>query len=603
MKISPSRFEFVSTVLLVAASWGPVAHAATWDFGGTPDKNWSTFSNWSDNASQANQAVLFDSTFGTTANATTVGNIVDASLTLDSLSYANTGTTWQVTQIASGQTLTLDAGTAPATIFSVGGVASASTKVAILGAGTLTINETTSSIAVGTPTANQSAFLDMSGLTAFNVTVASVNFGANRGNGDVTLANTNTITTTTLTVGNSGLSTGSNLKSDLLLGASNTINVDTINVGLNYASGTIGFRNGLTNPTATIRGSTGGTSRADLTIANTLTTAIGNVQGSSVDFTASGGSVDARIGTLVIGRRGDGGSTATYVGSLSMSKGTIDATTITLGQSAGTGLLANSVTGTVSVSGGSFIAGSLSMADNAAGATSVTSNLNVSGSGAVTVTGNLTAGSKSGTATTVAANINISSGTLTVGGNLSEGTAPAGVTSTITLSGTGTLDMTHGNIAVDTFTFTGGTLKNVASFSAGTSGGLNVQNASVLAYDLDGAFTSTTLTGTLTLGLNTNLQLALANGFVPSGDLLLVDNDLSDSISGTFATINGGTFGLGNTFTLTNNTGSYDFTLNYFGGTGNDLVAQLAAIPEPSSYAALVGVCGLGLAVLRRRRR
>jgi hypothetical protein len=581
----------------------PFAQAATWDGGGS-DTNWSTTLNWSDDASPAGQAVLFDNTAGLTSGPTVAGNNVDSSLTLDSLSYANTGTSgsvWQVTQISGGQTLTLDsASTPPSTIFSVGGVAAASTRVAILGAGTFTINEATSSIAVGGPTANQSVVLDMSGLAVFNATVATVNFGASRANGDVTLANTNTITATTFNVGNVTSSTGSNSKSDLLLGTTNTINADTINVGVNYASGTIRFQSGLTSPTVTIRGNAGGTSRADITIANTFGVAIGNSQGSSVDFTASGGNVDARIGTLLIGRRGDAGGTTTYTGSLAMNKGSIDATTVVLGQSAGTGVSANSVTADLTVSGGTFNAGTISMADNAAGATSVTANLNVSGTAVVTVAGNVVAGSLGGTATTVAANINVSSGKLVIQGDLAEGTNPSGVTSTVNLSG-GTLDMDHGSIAVDTVNFTAGTLKNVASFAAGA--GLDVQNASTLAYDVDGAFTSTVLTGTLTLGAGANLELSLATGFVPTGDLLLVANDGSESIVGTFATINGGSFDGGNGFTLTNNTGSYVFTLNYAGGTGNDLVAQLSAVPEPAAYAVLVGGAMMVLVAGRRRRR
>ena len=214
--------------------------------------------------------------------------------------------------------------------------------------------------------------------------------------------------------------------------------------------------------------------------------------------------------------------------------------------------------------------------------------------------GKLPTGDVQGTGT-VAANVTVSGGTLTVGGNLGEGAGGASVTSVLTVSG-GTLDMTHGSIAVDTVNFTSGTLKNVASFSAGTSGGLNVQNDSTLSYDLDGSFTSLALTGTLTLGGSSNLQLALAAGYVPTGGFTLVANDGSDSIVGTFATINGGSFGPGNTFTLSNNTGSYVFTLDYAGGTGNDLVAQYSAVPEPSVCAVLAGLCGLGVVLLRRRR-
>lgn len=604
MTTSPAPRALSASVLILLAS---SAHAATWDAGDGSDLNWTTVANWSDDAGAAGKAVVFDNTAGGTANATTAGNIVDASLTIDSLGYANTGTsgsTFQVTEIGSGVTLTLDAaGAAPATILSVGGVASATTRVAIRGAGTLTVNEATSAISVGTPSANQFASLDMSGLATFNATVASVNFGTNRGNGDVTLAAANTITATAFNVGSTTVgSTGGSSKSDLLLGTTNTINADTITVGGGLGSGTVGFRAGLTAPTVTIRGSAGATSRANLTIANASGSSLGNAQGSSVDFTASSGSVDALIGTLLVGRRGDAGSFATYTGSLTMNKGVIDATSVTLGQSAGSGLAANSVTATLSVGGtGTFATGSVTMADNSAGATSVTANLNVSGTASVTVAGDITTGARNGTATTVAANVTVSGGTLKVGGNLAEGAGAAGVTSAVTVSG-GTLDMDHGNVAVDTFTFTGGTLKNVASFSAGTAGGLNVQNASTLAYDVDGSFTTLTLAGTLTLGANANLQLALADGFAPAGSLLLVSNDGADSIVGTFATVNGGAFGPGGSFTLTNNLGSFGFVLNYAGGDGNDLVAQFSAVPEPSAYALFAGAAALA-SVCRRRRR
>jgi len=239
------------------------------------------------------------------------------------------------------------------------------------------------------------------------------------------------------------------------------------------------------------------------------------------------------------------------------------------------------------------------MADNSAGATSVVSNLNVSGTAAVTVTGNITAGNKNGSASNVAANINVSGGTLLVQGNLTEGNGPSGVTSSVTVSG-GTLNMDHGTLSVDNYTQTAGTLKNAASFQAGTTGGLNLQNSSKLAFDVDSGFTTLSLTGSLTLGGSSDLVLTLANGYTPGSSFTLVDNDLSDAISGSFATINGSAFGVGNTFSLTNNLGTFSFQLFYTGGSGNDLVMQ--AVPEPSVHA-MIGLGLVGLWLLRRRNK
>ncbi|HEY9248625.1 MAG TPA: PEP-CTERM sorting domain-containing protein [Rariglobus sp.] len=592
----------VAVISLSGISMMASVHAATWDGNaGVGDLNWSTALNWSDDAGAAGKAVVFDNTFGATANATTAGNIVDASLTIDSLGYANSGSTWQVTQIGSGVTLTLDAGTAPATILSVSGGAVAATNAAITGAGSLVVNEATSNVFVGNSnTGPQVATLDMSGLGAFTATVNEFQLGVGvRGIGIVNLAGTNTITASKLRVGDVTLSTSGGNPNILRLGGGNTLNVDTIAVGANYSSGTLTFRSGLpTTSSVTIRAKDG-VGRADMSIGVNGTTSVNNGMAGTVNFT--GGTVDALINTLTIAQRADTNANGTITGTLSMSRGTIDATSVIVGKTLAAGSGASATTGTINVSGGAFTAGSVVMAQNLSGArTGLVGNLNVSGTGAVTVAGNVTTGDVQGTGA-VTANVTVSGGALTVGGNLAEGANGASVTSTVTLSG-GTLDMTRGNIAVDTFTFTGGTLKNVASFSAGTSGGLNVQNASTLAYDVDASFASTVLTGTLTLGASANLRLTLADDFAPTGSLLLVVNDDTDSIVGTFATINGVAFGAGNTFTLTNSLGSYDFTLSYAGGSGNDLVAVLSTIPEPSTYAMLAGLGVLGLAAVRRRR-
>jgi len=215
----------------------------------------------------------------------------------------------------------------------------------------------------------------------------------------------------------------------------------------------------------------------------------------------------------------------------------------------------------------------------------------------MSIGGNVTMGSKSGTAATVAANITVSGGTLLIQGNLTEGSGGSGVSSTVTISG-GSLNMDHGNIAVDTFQLSSGKLKDAAAFSAGVSGGLNVQGSSTLAYSMDSSFTTLSLSGTLTLGASSNLELTLADGFAPGASFVLVANDLLDSVTGTFATINGAAFGTDHTFFLTNNLGSFEYQLSYFGGDGNDLV--ISAVPEPAAGLLVMG--GLaGVWMMRRR--
>ncbi|MFA6285942.1 MAG: PEP-CTERM sorting domain-containing protein [Opitutaceae bacterium] len=598
-----------------------LAQAATWDFGGTPDKNWSTFLNWGDDASQANKAVIFDDTAGK-GTVGTVGNIVDANVTIDSLTYANIGATvndFQVTQISSGVTLTLDAAVAPTDILRVGSASLLTTNAVITGLGTLTINESASNVNVANGSStNARASLDMSGLSTFNATVNSFNLGVgSRGPGDITLAATNTITAISLKAGDSGgSSTTSGQVSDLLLGRSNTLNIDTITIGANLASGSMKFQTlaGLPVPSVIIRAQNG-TGRAAMNIANVGTIAVTNGQTSTVDFSGSGGSVDALVSTLLIAKRADSG-TGALVGTLTMANGTFDATSAIVGQTmtatGGTG----ATTGNINVSGGTFTAGSVTLAQKVSGTrTGLVGNLNVSGTGAVVVTGNLTVGDVVAGTGIVTANVAVSGGNLTVGGNLVEGANGASVTSTVTLSGTGIIDMTAGTLAVDTLNLTGGTLKNTAALTVGTlaftSGTFDtvtataVNTALTFSTSLSGSFTSLGLIGTLTLGGSANLNLALANDYTPTTGFLLVDNDTTlDSITGTFATVNGGAFGSGNTFTLTNNMGTYNFALSYTGGDGNDLSLQLVSIPEPSAYAMLAGAAVmLTVAVVRRRRR
>lgn len=572
---------------------------------------WSTSGSWSPAGSPEGNNIVFGDVFGKTASAATVGNIVDQNYTINSLTYnsANTptsGTYWQVTQINSGVTLTLNstATTAPSPILTVGGVTSASTLAVIRGSGTFTVEESSSSIYVGAPSSGTNTVLDMSGLAAFNANVATLNFGgdSSRGTGSVSLADTNSLTASTLNLGTSTSSTSAGAVSKMTLGQTNTIHISTINVGSNYGGGSIVYRAGLTSATTEIRGTSGGTSRANLNVGTFYSVyGVNNTKSGTVDF--RGGGIDALIDQLIVGSRYDAGTNiaGNTTAGFYMNQGTVDANSLTLGKTSygsGSPTSSGALTATIGVEGGSLrINGNVNMAENASGMVPVTANISVSGTGSMSIGGDVTMGSKSGTAATVAANITVSGGTLLIQGNLAEGSGGSGVTSTVNVSG-GILNMDHGSVSVDSFNFTSGKLKDVASFSATTTGGLNVQNSSTLAYSLDGSFTSLALSGTLTLGAASNLELTLAGGYAPGASFILVTNDLLDAVTGVFATINGAAFGVDNTFYLTNNLGTFQYQLSYTGGDGNDLV--ISAVPEPAAGFLFIG--GLaGLWILRRR--
>lgn len=110
--------------------------------------------------------------------------------------------------------------------------------------------------------------------------------------------------------------------------------------------------------------------------------------------------------------------------------------------------------------------------------------------------------------------------------------------------------------------------------------------------------------GSLTLGGTSSFALTTANfvnGLNPDSadsfwnsnrSWVIADVSGSTSIAGSFGTVDLGTWANGS------------FSLDFAGGTGNDLVLNwtAAAIPEPSTYAALAGMVMLGGAALRRRR-
>lgn len=163
-----------------------------------------------------------------------------------------------------------------------------------------------------------------------------------------------------------------------------------------------------------------------------------------------------------------------------------------------------------------------------------------------------------------------------------------------TLSGTGKLT---GPVTISS----GATLSPGNSPGIISTGTLTVDGT--LKAEINGTTVGTqydqvAVTGDVTLnGSTSDLNFLLGYAPVTNDSYTIISNDGTDAVSGTFATVNGGSFTAGNMFDATYNSTLYHFQVNYAGGDGNDVV--ITAVPEPTALALMALA---GLAVLGRRR-
>jgi len=486
-----------STAAILLATGTPLYAAdITWD-DQAGDDLWSNPTNFNPDGDPAADNITFGS-IGASPTAGTVTSIVDTNLTIGTLRFNNAlATDTHTLQINDGVTLTSAPGTTLNTLQigggnTVGSVVTTAIRGQTLGQGSLTLSNPTGNMSVGFASGDgtpSTGILDMSGLGTFTANLAQLRIAATTGSltsnsiGQVTLADSNTITADVIAVGGSG--SHSTTGTFLRLGASNTLNADLIFVGNSRTSATMEFRSGLIAPTVTIGGKGAGT-RADLIIADQASSRglVTTFNGGSSEITGvvnfQGGTVNAMLDELVVGWGGGSSSNdGAGDGTLSFNAGTIDALTVHVGRVANHAADPDNSTndsvsdGFLNVSGtGTLLANSILMGlndDTQTGNRQASAGtLNVSGSATVTTTGDITLTERTGNSNRIGAgSLNITGGTVTVGGNLVEGTAVAGTlanTSTVTLNG-GTLDMTGGNIAVDAFNAQSGTLRNVAQLN------------------------------------------------------------------------------------------------------------------------------------------
>lgn len=386
--------------------------------------------------------------------------------------------------------------------------------------------------------------------------------------GTLRLSNTgsNTVQATEIMLGESTAGWSPAVRGNLHLGADNTIRADRIYVGNQKAAGAIDIAAG---GTLNLEGLSGAETDLYIGYCNNATTSA--VNHGVVDL--SGGSVHATLDELVVGYHlypwnhqvnGRGW------GELTIDDGAVQANTVTIGSgdvdppnqdyddpAHGRGV------GTVTLNGGEFEATTIALG---VGSPRAEGTLNLSGA------------------------------------TLKADTIDDGV-------GTAHFNFTDGVLSVGTFGFDlvqdGGTLAPGSSVGTTLIEGDYTLNAGELSLELDGragpgvagGHDQLIVQGDVTLAGGT-LELLL--GFDPAttaglGSFVLVDNQGSNPVDGIFA-------GLPQLAQLAFDVGgeTYEATLNYYGGDGNDIV--LSRVPEPAALG-LLGLGVFGLLMWRGRRR
>jgi hypothetical protein len=424
----------------------------------THNTNWSDAHNWSSGAEPNSSGVAFFATTGS-ANSSAlstagggpgailsgkINNIVDGSVSVLGLDYINSNGTFQNTSISSGATLSVGLGglTVGSPVVDAGNTTGTTT---ISGAGTLNIASSDALVYVGLGHSNSAstaaATLDMSGLGTFDADVGSFLVGVGSVGfttvlqpvGIVYLAQSNAIianagdgasdgTLVAVDVGDAGdgetaAGFGDSLSSALYLGWTNAISADYIDIGRQWASGSISFNPSVTNakPTAYIRGASA-PAVARWNIGDGAGNLLTDGGGTGIaDFT--GGEINAMVDTLGVGVSSPNSTTASSI-----------------------------VTGTLTFDTGTLWAGTVNISDNPASSGSYSEpavgTVNVNGAGALVVSGTLNVGLAAGTQAggTPSADLNINGGSVWAN-NVVAGAN--GVISAITMNG-GTLIASNG---------------------------------------------------------------------------------------------------------------------------------------------------------------
>jgi autotransporter-associated beta strand protein len=487
--------------------------------------------------------------------------------------------------------------------------------------------------------------IDFSGLSQLTYNQASRAVTFNVGNGATTTTNRfklslvdNAITAGTVTFGGSS-SAGLDNAVVVELGAANSINTGTFQLGAFNSTGSVAFASGLTAPELVLRGSDGSGALGTLKIGETSS----GVRAGSGTLDLSGGTLDALITDIIIGRH-VAGANNTDASTFTMAAGSLDATTLLMAQKTGTG--APTLTSTFNQLGGDVTISTVTLGDDAgAGATArLLPTINIDGGtfkatmvqiGGGAFATNSARSLNIGTATLqniAGTDLTISSTDSTEGGRINVGltgaaTFEADAARTITigvntlLTGSGSLTKTgagtltlSGALANDysgATTVSAGTmiLDKTAGVSAISGSALTVASGATLliaqSNQVDNSATVTLSGGTISRGSGVsevfgNLNLitgsflefgtgsagTMAFGTYTPSSLLTVQNFLPGNVL-TFGSDLSTTIGDGDYFSFDSG-----FTSSWDSGSST---FTITAIPEPSTYLVAAGLLVLML--------
>jgi len=435
-----------------------------------------------------------------------------------------------------------------------------------------------------------------------------------------------------------GVISGTSANSDLYVtgGTTTLSNVNTYN-GPTYVYGDAVLINGIANslPTGTtliLGGADNTTGTFDLGGNAQSVTGLAS-QGTGANVVTNNGTADATLNVSGTGGNFGGtikdglhktaltlnggnlilGGNNSYTGDTTVSSGTLSVNG-SLGSSAvnvasaGTLSGSGSVAGTTTVTGGTVNGDGLTLAAaNFSGVSTVSGTTKASN---VTVTSGTTFNQGSTSITNV---LGVNIGAILVNtGSVSAASVTVAATGHLTNHGT----VTATNVDVGGLLSGNGTINAALTITSGgelngrttVNGSLAVNSGAKVSLQLESLSNHDEIVVSNGVSLSGNLTLTLSDAFLAetstgssSESIILVDNTSAVGISHAFDTISyittSGTYAVtGDTFTV----GSTQYRISYTGGDGNDLA--LTVVPEPGTWAMLVGGVGMLLGAQRMRR-
>ncbi|MFD0892290.1 autotransporter-associated beta strand repeat-containing protein [Luteolibacter ambystomatis] len=350
-------------------------------------------------------------------------------------------------------------------------------------------------------------------------------------------AESNTVTAANLSMGNAGASGGVPV-STLNLGRNNTLNIGAIGIAasLSRASGVMQFGPAVTGAKSmVIRGTTGGSSTANMTLGAGNSFQVSDVDNATFD--SSAGSLDALFGTITVARATTNASSrgTTVNGTFKMGAGTMSANSVVLGTVDGSGTGSTEIANALlDISGGTANISTLTFATNSlATGNTITVNSQVNIGGGATLNA---ATIQRGTVTdigTLTTRINWNDGTIgnITGGNLTVG----GVSLVLGASGSHTFSISFGQTGTVSSVVSGtGTLTKAGPGTL-TLSGVNTYTGDTYVNDGTFALTNAFLADTSTVSVLTGgkVELNFSGNDVVAG--LFID--------GTQMPANGTTYG------------------------------------------------------------